>query len=97
MVILGKVLTGRVGRPRIRKEGMSTIAAAVEEAIGDRDIVAVATEWQVPRWVLDDLRRGKTKAPSSQYLSPVAKGLGMSIEAMLDLNRPTKRKAAASA
>ena len=62
---------------------MSRYAQLLSQHVGERDISKVAEEWGVPAYVLYDGLRQKTKSPSSQYVTAVAQGCGMSVEAFL--------------
>ena len=72
--IIGKVLTARRGRPRIQAQ-MGNVAEIIFTAIGEESTVGVAERWGVPRWVLDDLKRNRTRVPSTRYLLRIVQGL----------------------
>ncbi|KKM92787.1 hypothetical protein LCGC14_1214980 [marine sediment metagenome] len=80
-------MTERRGRPRIHGV-MTPYARLLSNHIDGRSVVDVARAWGVPRWVLDDGLRQESKSPSARYLSKVAKGLGLSVEELLDKIAP---------
>ena len=80
---LGKGLTKRTGRPRIHIVKTTPLIASIDKALGGRDVSEVAELWGIPRWVIDDIRRGKTKMPSARYLPGVAAGLGITVDTLL--------------
>ena len=100
---LGKILTTTMGRPRIHKRKMTPLNVLLKPALKNRLISHVAEEWGVPRWVIDDVRQGKTKIPGGRYLSAFARGLGFAtVDALLEEigangPAPAKRKARATA
>ena len=83
--ILGNTLTGRRGRPRIPIEPMTQLAVEVEGALKGKTIAEVARAWDVPRWVLDDLRHNRIKMPGAVYLVPIAKGLEKTVDQLVKL------------
>ena len=92
-----KVLTNRMGRPRIRIVKMTPVIRMLEDALAGRRVSDVAEEWGIPRHVLDNWRIGKTRLPGSRYLSPVARGLGITVDELLaTANGARKAKAKAS-
>ena len=57
---------------------------AILDAIGERSVYQAASDWELPHWVLVDTLRGKVDCPSPKYLRQVARGLGWSVEDVID-------------
>ena len=93
---LGKILTRSMGRPRIHKRKMTALNVLLKPVLEGRRVSDVANEWGLPRWVLDDVRQGKTKIPGGRYLQAIAAGLDRTVDDLLDeiAPAPAKRKVA---
>lgn len=63
---------------------MTKLAEEIEQALDGRRISEVAEEWDVPRWVLDDLRHNRLKTPGAPYLIAIARGLGKTVEELME-------------
>lgn len=57
---------------------------AIQEAIGERSVYTVATEWGIPHWIIRDTLSGKIDCPSPKYLRQVARGLGWTVEMVIE-------------
>lgn len=55
----------------------------LKEATAHRSIQQVADEWNVPYWVIRDTLRGSTDCPRGLYITPMARGLGISAEQLI--------------
>ncbi|MCH8346625.1 MAG: hypothetical protein IIC87_06835 [Chloroflexi bacterium] len=76
---------------------MKPYARVLSNHIGNDGIVGdVAKGWGVPRWVIDDGLREKTDAPSARYLPKVARGLGMTVDELLQAIEEPRTEAAAA-
>lgn len=76
---------------------MKPYARVLSNYIGNDGVVEdVARQWDVPRWIIDDGLRGKTDAPSARYLSKVASGLNMTVDAFLKAIEEPRTEAAAA-
>lgn len=73
---------------------MSPLAEEIEGALKGRTIAALAQEWGIPRWVLDDARHNRLKMPGGPYLVAIARGMGMSVEELLEKIAPQEITAA---
>jgi hypothetical protein len=64
--------------------GMSKLAKALHEAVGENSVYKTSVEWGLPPWILRDVMSGKIDCPSPKYLRTVAKGLGWTVEEVID-------------
>lgn len=53
-------------------------------AVGTASVYQRATEWGIPHWILRDTLSGKIDCPSPKYLRQIAKGLGWTVEEVID-------------
>lgn len=67
---------------------MTPYATLLAQHLNGLAVIDAAKAWGVPRWVIDDGLREKVDAPSTRYLSKVAKGLGLSTDEFLDKIAP---------
>ena len=71
-----------------RMTAMSAYHRLLDERIGERSVLEVARAWGVPQWVLYDGLRERSLAPSAKHLPAVARGTGMTVEALLQKLTP---------
>ena len=67
---------------------MTAYHRLLDEKIGDRPVLQVAKEWGVPQWVLYDGLREEAKLPSAKYMAAIARGMGLTVEDLLDRLTP---------
>lgn len=60
----------------------------LEEATAGRRVSDVAKSWGVPAWLIYDGLYEHTKTPSARYLPAVARGLGLTVESLLEKLSP---------
>lgn len=60
------------------------LQARLQDALAGRSVQQVADEWEIPYWVLRDTARGATDCPRGLYLPNMARGLGLSVEALIE-------------
>jgi len=62
---------------------MTWLQIEIERVLQGRSIIELAREWDVPRWVIDDIRHERIKMPGARYLAKIAIGLGMTTDELL--------------
>ena len=87
------LLTTMRGRSRLEIVPVTPIQRAIDEALKGRTIAQLAREWEMPRWVLDDLRHGRLKMPKAVYLLRMARETGISVEDLITPPKENGRRA----
>lgn len=63
------------------------LQARLQDYLDNRPGVSVQTvadEWEIPYWVIRDTARGSTDCPRGLYLPAMARGLGITIEMLIE-------------
>lgn len=68
----------------VMRAPVTRLQRRIQKAITDRSVQQVADEWEIPYWVLRDTARGSTDCPRGLYLPNMARGLGITIEQLIE-------------
>lgn len=63
---------------------MTRLQERLADVLTNRSVQQVADEWDIPYWVLRDTARGATDCPRGLYLPNIARGLGISVEKLIE-------------